>query len=943
MRIPVATYRLQFTPTFGFKQAREIVDYLDRLGISDIYASPIFKARSGSQHGYDVVDQNQINPELGGRTEFEALIEELQERGMGWVQDIVPNHMAYDGENHYLMDVLEHGPESQYIDYFDIEWEHSYEDIQGKVLAPMLGDFYDRCLERGEIQLSYAADGLKVNYFALRFPVRVESYALFLTHEISWLRRQLGRQHPDYIKLVGILSTVKNTFPALKGQTRRDQALFVKQLLWELYESNSEIKVFIDQNIEAFNGQIGKANSFNLLDRLLLEQFYRLSFWKVGAEELNYRRFFTVNELICLKVDNAKVFSQTHALVEELVKTEKINGLRIDHIDGLYDPLVYLQRLHEKNNGVYTVIEKILEADERLPEHWPVQGTTGYEFLNQVNGVFYQQQNQKHFTRLYRQISGLRDGYEKMLLEKKQLIADTNLVGDIDNLARFLKKVASQYRYGRDLTANGLKAAIKEVLVSFPVYCTYINQRGSSQRDLEYIQKAIAQARKRIPQLLNELELIERFLLLEYEVSLPAEERTQWLHFVMRLQQFTGPLMAKGVEDTLFYVYNRFIGLNDVGGSPGHFGTALTAFHAYNQYQQEHWPYTLNATSTHDTKRSEDVRSRLSVLSELPEEWESEIKTWRELNEDKKQVVNDQPVPDTNDEYFLYQTLVGVYPFDDKELSEFRDRIKDYAVKAVREAKVHTAWLRPDEDYENGYVNFVEALLTPSPDNLFLDKLQHFQKRIADYGIYNALSQLLIKLTAPGIPDFYQGTELWDFSVVDPDNRRPVDYSKRLEALQDIQDRWQKQPAALVKKLLKDRADGCIKLFLTLRGLAARNYFRNVFRSGLYQPLTVTGEHADHVIAFIRHKGEHTVVTVVPRFVTSLTQPDVPPLGKAIWGDTAVELPGGAQASWKNWLLNEPMTITTPLLVGDLLNQFPVALIVSENHSLEPVFEASEA
>ena len=940
MRIPVATYRLQFTPDFGFEQAKEIVDYLDQLGVADIYASPIFKARSGSQHGYDVVDQNQINPELGGRSDFETLVDELQDRGMGWLQDIVPNHMAYDGQNHYLMDVLEHGQNSEYVDYFDIEWEHSYDDIQGKVLAPMLGDFYDRCLERGEIQLSYGADGLKVNYYALQFPVRLESYESFLSHELSWLRRQMGPQHSDYIKLKGILNTIRNTIPALSGQQRRDQVTFVKQLLWELYGSNSEIQVFVDQNIEAFNGQPGKPNSFDFLDRLLLEQFYRLSFWKVGAEELNYRRFFTVNELICLKVDNPKVFAQTHALVEELVRTKKINGLRIDHIDGLYDPLGYLQQLHEKTNGVYTVIEKILELSEheRLPKHWPVQGTSGYEFLNYANGVFYQQQNQDHFTRFYRQFSGVTDSYRKLFLDNKQLIADTNLVGDIDNLARFLKKVASQYRYGRDLTANGLKSAIKEVLVTFPVYCTYINQRGASDKDREYIREAIASARKRIPQLLNELELIEKFLLLDYEMSLPAEERSQWMHFVMRLQQFTGPLMAKGVEDTLFYVYNRFIGLNDVGGAPEKFGVSLQEFHDYNQYQQEHWPHTLNATSTHDTKRSEDVRSRLSVISELPEEWASEVRAWSELNADKKQTLSDERVvPSANDEYFLYQTLVGAYPFDDAELPEFKERVKAYVVKAVREAKVHTAWLRPDEEYENGYVQFVETLLTPSEENVFLDKLQHFQKRIAAYGIFNSLSQHLIKLTAPGIPDLYQGTEMWDLSLVDPDNRRPVNYEQRSQALEAIQSQWQQQPTALLESLLNNRADGRIKLFLTLRGLAARNYFRNVFRSGTYHPLEVTGEHANNVIAFVRHKGEHTVITLVPRFITGLVQPDTLPLGQDVWGDTALVLPNAAQASWKNWITDESIELGESPKVKDLLKDFPVALLVSEDHTLDAV------
>ncbi len=933
MRIPVATYRLQFTPDFGFSQAKEIVDYLDLLGISDIYASPIFKARTGSQHGYDVVDQNQLNPELGGMEEFDILVDTLHERGMGWLQDIVPNHMAYDRQNHYLMDVLEYGPDSEYIDYFDIEWEHSYEDIQGKVLAPMLGDFYDRCLERGEIQLSYGEDGLRVNYYGLSFPIRADSYDTFLSNELSWLRRQMGPQEPDYIKLIGIINTVKETLPAMTGRARKDQCAFVKHVLWELYNSNKEVKTFIDQNVEVFNGQVGRAKSFDLLDSLLVKQYYRLSFWKVGAEELNYRRFFTVNELICLKVDNPKVFDKTHALTRDLVKAGKINGLRIDHIDGLYDPLTYLERLQEKMNGVYTVIEKILEPSEKLPTHWPVQGTSGYEFLTYANRLFCCQKNRSDFTRFYQDFTGMRNSYHSLVLDKKKLIADTNLVGDIDNLARFLKKVASQYRYGRDLTANGLKAAIQEVLVCFPIYCTYINQQGSTERDIQYIQTAIKQARRRIPQLRNELELIEKFLLLQYEESLPSEERSQWLHFVMRLQQFTGPLMAKGLEDTLFYVYNRFIGLNEVGGSPENFGIALADFHRYNQYQQEHWPQALNATSTHDTKRSEDVRSRLSVLSELPSEWEEQVTLWSQLNADKKQTDGEHAVPDSNDEYFLYQTLVGAYPFDDTELPEFKERVKDYVVKAVREAKVHTNWLRPDEDYEAGYVNFVETLLTPSDDNAFLSKLQHFQAKTAAYGIFNSLSQLLIKMTVPGIPDFYQGSELWDLSLVDPDNRRPVDYSRRSAALEKIQAQWQQQPNALIEELLTARVDGRIKLFLTFRGLAARNYFRNVFRSGAYTPLKVTGEHAESVVAYARHQGEHTLIVVVPRFLTSLIAPDELPCGTELWGDTMIEVQGAEQGNWKDWLTDQPVQLETSISVGSLLERFPVGLLASENHS----------
>ncbi|MEO0756805.1 MAG: malto-oligosyltrehalose synthase [Cyanobacteria bacterium J06648_16] len=802
MRIPVATYRLQLNPDFGFGTTRDIVEYLANLGISDVYASPIFKAREGSMHGYDVVDQNQLNPALGSEADFDQLIEQLHQRGMGWLQDIVPNHMAYDGQNHYLMDVLEHGHDSAYFNYFDIEWETGYEGMNGRVLAPLLGDFYDRCLERGEIQLSYDESGLSVCYYGLKFPVRIESYRRFLTHDISRLVEKLGEEDRTYVKVSGILYMVKDAFSGLSSHQRREQTLFVKELLWELYQSNPDVKSFVDQNLTTFNGVPNQPESFNLLDELLSEQFYRLAFWKVGAEELNYRRFFTVNELICLKVDVPEVFEQTHQLIQSLVQAGKVSGIRIDHIDGLYDPSGYLKRLRQSLGDTYIVIEKILELDEELPTDWPIQGTSGYEFLNYMNGLFCERENEAEFTRIYHELTGQTVPYPTLFVDKKRLMAETNLVGDIDNLARYLKRVSSQYRYGRDLTLYGLRTAIEEVLVAFPIYCTYINENGVTERALHYISIAIERARQYIPQLVNELNLIEKFLRLEYEDSLPQKERAQWLHFVMRLQQFTGPLMAKGIEDTLFYGYNRFISLNEVGGAPEHFGVSTREFHKFNERQQKHWPYAINASSTHDTKRSEDVRARLNVLSEIPQGWETQLRLWRNLNGSHKRVVNDQVVPDTNDEYFLYQTLVGAMPFDTDDLSEFRDRITAYVVKAVREAKVHTAWLRPDTDYEDGFVAFAQALLSDSKDNRFLESFKTFQQQVADYGIYNALSQTLVKLASPGVPDIYQGNEMWDFSLVDPDNRRPVDYGYRHHMLSEIKRDWETDPIKLLPNLL---------------------------------------------------------------------------------------------------------------------------------------------
>ncbi|MFE4106715.1 malto-oligosyltrehalose synthase [Almyronema epifaneia] len=930
MRIPTATYRLQFCPDFTFADAQKIVPYLKELGISDIYASPIFKARSGSPHGYDVVDPTQLNPDLGTEANFESLVEALHQQQMGWVQDIVPNHMAYDSQNHFLMDVMEHGSQSEYFHYFDIDWEHPYEDIRGKILAPLLGDFYGRCLEAGQIQLAYEESGLTVNYYDLKLPLNIESYGLFLRQDLGQLARDLGRRHPDFIKLLGLLYMLKGIATETTGQQRRDQAQFVKELLWELYEGNSEIKAFIDRNIKTFNGQPNQAESFDLLDQLLNAQFYRLSFWKVGAEELNYRRFFTVNELISIRVEDPEVFKKTHHLISRLVKDGKIEGLRVDHVDGLYDPSRYLQRLRESMGDIYLTVEKILESDEELPTKWPIQGTSGYDFLNQVNSVFCDRNHKQAFSQIYAQLVGYVPDYKEVFCEKKRLIAGTTLVGDINNLAHLLKQIAGKYRYGRDFTFNGLRKAIQEVLVQFPIYCTYINSTTVGSRDRAYIQTAIRRSRQSLPRLLNELNLIEKILLLDEQDTLTDSERALWLHFVMRFQQFSGPLMAKGIEDTLFYVYNRFLSLNEVGGDPSQFGLSLEAFHQANQQRLADWPHSMNATSTHDTKRSEDVRSRLNVLSEIPRVWKQQVDTWRDLNRDHKTVVDDRQIPDDNDEYFLYQTLMGAFPFSGEVSAEFVSRIKDYLVKAVREAKVHTAWLRPDSEYEEGFVAFAEKLLQPGQDNEFLQTFLPFQQKIATYGRLNSLSQTLLKIASPGVPDFYQGTELWDLSLVDPDNRRPVDYDERLSFVQEIKRRCQTGMASLLDDLAASRADGRQKLFLIVQALAARQQYGRVFQKGEYIPLKVNGTHANHVIAFARRYQDTTLMAIAPRFLTGLIQPDTQPLGKIVWQDTYLDIPAELRAPWQDTLTHTKIMDTAQLPIGNILQRFPVALLVNQ-------------
>lgn len=924
MRIPTATYRIQFTPQFGFDNARAIANYLADLGISDLYASPIFKARTGSTHGYDVVDATQLNPQLGTQEAFADLVHQLQSLGIGWLQDIVPNHMAYSSENPYLMDVLEHGPDSSYTDYFDVCWNSPFASSQERILAPLLGDFYGVSLEQGDIQLQYSQNGLTVNYYSLKLPLRLESYTKFITYNLGKLTRTLGRNHPDFIKLLGILYILKSLPSEVAEKQRQDQIAFIKGLIWDLYTTNDHIHDFIEENIKIFNGETGNADSFNLLDDLLNDQFYRLAFWKVGAEEMNYRRFFTVNELISVKVEELRVFNNTHTLIQKLVEDGVFTGVRIDHIDGLYQPTQYLERLRQKLGDVYITVEKILELSEDLPANWEIQGTSGYDFLNYVNGVFCKTETEFWFDNIYHAFLGYPVKYASVVQEKKHLILEKNLAGDIDNLASLLKNISSKYRYGNDFTLNGLKRAIAEVLTIFPVYRTYITPDGIYESDRQCIQQVITAAKKQVPLLIHELTFIEKLMLLEFDDALTQTEREQWIYFVLRMQQYSGPLMAKGVEDTTLYVYNRLLSLNEVGGNPSHFGITVEEFHKFNQQHQAHWPHTMNATATHDTKRGEDVRARLNVLSEIPEEWEQQVNTWSYLNQDHRS----NGYPDRNDEYFLYQTLIGAFPFAEQEKASFVERVQEYMIKAIREAKVHTAWLRPDNDYEAACTSFIEKVLDPNTSQKFLEAFYPFQQKIVEYGIFNSLSQTLLKIVAPGVPDFYQGTELWDLSLVDPDNRRPIDFEQRRVYLKSIQDNIKSDILGLIPELLHNKTDGRIKLFLTVQALKARTKYLSLFQTGDYIPLTIQGTHANHIIAFARQKDKQTAITIVPRFLTSLIKPGEAPLGEAVWQDTHLQLPTD-DSRWHNILTHQSLQAQGTLSIGAALTHFPVALLVN--------------
>ena len=928
MHIPISTYRIQLNSSFGFKETRDILPYLSSLGVSDVYASPILKAKKGSQHGYDVVDPNQINPELGGEKGFEDLIIELKKNGMFWLQDIVPNHMAYDKDNFMLMDIFEQRDGSRFFHYFDIDWVHPFESFQGRVLAPFLRAFYSETLENKEIKVVFGENGFSVKYYDLQFPLLLFTYKDVLLNNIDTLEEKLGKGSSLLINFLGIVDIFDKISKTHDAQ-RYNQAKHAKNMLWQLYHENDDIKSFVDVNMAVLNGEGEGSHSLDALDKLLSEQCYRLSFWKVASEELNYRRFFTINELISLRVEEKDVFDFTHELILRLIQEEKIHGLRIDHIDGLYDPMKYLSNLRNKAKEIYVVVEKILALREDLPSSFPIQGTTGYDFMNHVNRLFCVKENDAQLTKIYFKFSNAITPYERLVQDKKRLIVGKHMAGDIDNLAHLMKKVAGHHRFGRDITLYGLKRALVEIVTLFPVYRTYIDHVGFEERDKTYINETIEKAHRRAPDLEYEIDFIGKFLLLELVENLAEEEKNEFWQFIMKFQQLTAPIMAKGFEDTLFYTYNKLISLNEVGGEPVLLGIDPEDFFGFLKNRSTRTPHSLNATATHDTKRGEDARARINVLSEIPDVWKAYLDQWSAINISKKQKEGDDYIPDANDEYFIYQTLLGSFPFTMDGFDSYRNRIKDYVIKAVREAKVHTAWIKPDLKYEEACVSFVEKLLDQKKENKFFESFQELQRKISHYGVYNSLSQTLIKMTVPGVPDFYQGTELWDLNLVDPDNRRPVDYDLRKKYLQYIQDKIPNDVLPLVDELLKTREDGRIKMFLIYQILQSRKKQKDLFLRGELLPLLVEGEQSKAVIAYARKLGNSWAIIVTPRFFTSIIKEAKMPLGKEIWKDTCIQISDVMTCDFVDAITLQKLKCHGKIFIGEILSRFPVALLLN--------------
>jgi (1->4)-alpha-D-glucan 1-alpha-D-glucosylmutase len=950
-QIPTATYRLQLNRTFTFRDAANILPYLSALGISHCYVSPYLRARSGSMHGYDIIDHNTLNPEIGTAEDYELFVSALHAHGMGQIVDIVPNHMGVMGsDNAWWLDVLENGEASDYAEFFDIDWEPIKEELRGKVLVPILADQYGNVLEIGELKLVFDAERgeFSISYRQHCFPVDPVEYPRILTFQLGRLQEKIVANDENFLELQSI-ATAFGHLPARRGLSpegkveRNREKEVQKHRLAALAGRSSEIRDFLNATVGLFNGTPNVPRSFDPLHELIKAQVYRLAQWRVAADDINYRRFFDVNDLAALRMENEAVFDNTHRLVLELVGQGKINGLRVDHPDGLYDPAKYFHQLRERlaraGKGAagefYVIAEKILSDSERLRKDWPLDGTTGYEFANLVSGLFVDSSAAYKMQRTYEWFCDRRVVFKDIVYASKHLILDVVLASELNVLANLLSRIALANRHTCDFTLNILSGALAEIIANFPVYRTYVSGRSVSDEDRLYVEQAIAAARRRSSAAdLSVFEFIRRVLLVEVQGSEPDSYTQAIIRFAMKFQQVTSAVMAKGVEDTAFYRYSRLVSLNEVGGDPDRFGISVEQFHRANQERLACWPHSMLSSSTHDSKRSEDVRARINVLSELPDAWRLAVRRWRGWNRNKKRLIDGAPAPTRNDEYLLYQTLVGIWlgdDLDDAGWSSLTQRIEQFAVKAAREAKDRTSWANTNAEYDDALLAFTRGILERTSANRFLADFAQFHRRIARAGTFNSLSQTLLKLTSPGLPDIYQGNEIFHFSLVDPDNRRPVDYAVRQELLKRLQkDGKSSAPAA---------TSGAVdlKLRLTWKTLAVRRDEPALFQNGTYRSLKVSGETANHVVAFAREHEGRSAIVAVPRLCATLLGETHESIGDArIWGETRLEVEHSGAGCYHNVFTGEcyplgDQSVHSWLPVAQLFRYFPVALLLSDS------------
>ena len=972
-RAPISTYRLQMHSQFTFADAQKILAYLRQLGISDMYSSPIFEARAGSQHGYDVIRHDRLNPELGGEAGFNQLSTALRENQMGLLLDIVPNHMGVDNNSVWWQDVLENGRASEYANFFDIDWEPLEADMRNKLLLPILGNSYGEELEQKKIQVAFENGRARIDYYDHSFPIAPRTIPILFPPENDE-KDGMPSSFRDLLKELAHIPPHDTVDPNLAAQ-RREQLSELRPRLQKALLS-SKLQAVLQIAAERINGTEGDPRSFDLLHALLEAQPYRLAYWRASSEEINYRRFFDVNDLVGLRMEDPQAFAQTHCLVRQLLAKQQVTGLRIDHCDGMFNPRQYLIRLQllyvasqcfgettqepAAPNGIetkildtlrgydwarsegplYTIVEKILEPREALPREWPVRGTSGYDFLHLANQIFIQAQNEEQFTALYAKLLGRTVDPGELIYRSKLQIMRTSLSSEVYVLTNLLHHLANADRRARDFTENMLETVIRETIACFPVYRTYIDDRGQyTDRDIAFIAQAIWRAKYYNPEIDGSaFDFLQNTLLLGDRNDEKYQAR---LYFALKFQQLTGPVMAKGVEDTAFYVYARFLSSNEVGSSLKAFGISADFFHASNQDRLQKSPDSMLGTSTHDTKRSEDLRNRLNVLSEMPTQWSSIVRRWVRINAQYKQTLSDGRIaPDANEEYFIYQTIVGAWPWQMNTLEDrqqFLERMKQYCAKAFSEAKVNLSWINPNPAYLEAVNKFLASILIPegsARETRFVRMLKTFLRPIQFFGAINSLSQVVLKIASPGVPDFYQGTDLWDLSLVDPDNRRPVDYAYREETLNTLREMADREGAAFVcADVLRSLPDGRIKLWTMYRALTARNQLHSLFRHGDYIPLNIEVERQQNALAFLRQdqKTKEAVLVVIPRFACSLSKEKPENLEGDLWGKAMLSLPADVPKIFTNVFTGEELQADDAgrLQLRDIFANYPVAMLTS--------------
>jgi (1->4)-alpha-D-glucan 1-alpha-D-glucosylmutase len=952
--VPGSTYRLQIYQAFPLTAARDVVPYLARLGVDACYTSPYFTAAPGSTHGYDVCNHNEINSEVGGAEAHAAFTAAIAAHHMGHVVDFVPNHMGIGtGTNAWWNDVLENGPSSPAAIFFDVDWHPIKPELQAKLLLPILGDQYGNVLERGELQLVFSDGVLVLRHFDQQLPINPHEAPRVYNTAVDALTEAIGADSPHLHEFLSIITSLQNlpphtdTDPVRVADRQREKEV-ARTRLARLAIDAPAVREAIDAAVRRFNGTPGEAASFDPLHHLLEAQAYRLAYWRTASHEINYRRFFDINTLAGLCVEQPEVFDATHRLLGELIRDGTVSAVRIDHPDGLFDPARYfemLQQLAARSWGIeiesgaeagrrpdrplYVVAEKVLSGGERLPGRWAIHGTTGYNFLNDLNGLFVDASQARRTRRAYAKLTGHGQAFDDVLYVSKRLIMETAMASELSVLAHMLDRIGESNRRSRDFTLDSMRDVITEVVACFPVYRTYVDDHGWRVEDRAALSRAITRARRRNPAMEASLFDFFREVVLPRDVpdeksekaepQPPGHERRGGYppadaaeararrQFGMKLQQYTGPVHAKGLEDTAFYRYNVLLSLNEVGGDPARFGRSVEEFHESNAARAAEWPFEIIATATHDTKLGEDVRARINAISEMPDAWGREVARWMRINRTHRTIVDGEPAPDRIDEYRFYQALVGAWPADlpehlDQAPDDLIARLSEYMLKAAKEGKVHTSWLTPNQPYEDALARFVRKSLSGPAGSRLLAALRPFEKRIARLGMLNSLAQVTLKIGSPGVPDFYQGTDLWDLSLVDPDNRRPVDFERRARLLDAVDALLGQDPAsraAAIAAWLESWRDGRVKLLVTAAGLRLRRELPHVFLGGGYLPVATEITVSAGAVAFARTAdaegaASDAVLFVAPRLCASIVDDAHPvPLGGDCWKTSRLMLPPG--------------------------------------------------